>query len=114
VPIEVTRVDLNKSRVTGSTARLKRLRYCLSEARERGFGGKPLAGGWFDLHAPGGGAATAGVPSCELLRRDPNQIVAKGAALIGYKYQIDEEIERLMTPGISRDQAVEKVASATG
>ena len=53
-------------------------------------------------------------PSCKLLRRDPNQIVAKGAALIGYKYQIDEEIERLMTPGVSRDQAIEKVANATG
>jgi molecular chaperone DnaK len=53
-------------------------------------------------------------PSCKLLRKDPNQIVAKGAALIGYKYQIDEEIERMMTPGVSRDQAVEKVASATG
>jgi molecular chaperone DnaK (HSP70) len=53
-------------------------------------------------------------PSCKLLRRDPNQIVAKGAALIGYKYQIDEEIEGLMTLGVSRDQAIEKVASATG
>lgn len=53
-------------------------------------------------------------PQCKLLRRDPNQIVAKGAALIGYKYQIDEEIERLMTPGVSRSQAVKKVASATG
>jgi molecular chaperone DnaK len=51
---------------------------------------------------------------CKLLRRDPNQIVAKGAALIGYKYQIDEEIERLMMPGVSRDEAVERVASAIG
>ncbi len=49
-----------------------------------------------------------------MLRRDPNQIVAKGAALIGYKYQIDEEIERLMTPGVSREQVIEKVATATG
>jgi molecular chaperone DnaK (HSP70) len=53
-------------------------------------------------------------PSCKVLRRDPNQIVAKGAALIGYKYQIDEEIERSMTPGVSRDRAIKKVASATG
>ncbi len=53
-------------------------------------------------------------PQCKLLRRDPNQIVAKGAALIGYKYQIDEEIERLMEPGVSRAQAVKKVAAATG
>ena len=53
-------------------------------------------------------------PSCKLLRRDPNQIVAKGAALIGYKYQIDEEIDRLMKPGVSRDQAIAQVASAAG
>jgi molecular chaperone DnaK (HSP70) len=53
-------------------------------------------------------------PSCRLLRRDPNQIVAKGAALIGYKYQIDEEIERLMTPGVSRARAIESVAGTTG
>jgi molecular chaperone DnaK (HSP70) len=53
-------------------------------------------------------------PSCKLLRKDPNQIVAKGAALIGYKYQIDEEIERQITPGVSRQQAVEKVAGAIG
>ena len=55
-------------------------------------------------------------PSCKLLGRDPNQIVAKGAALIGYKYQIDEEIERLMAPGVSRDQAIESLllANATG
>ena len=53
-------------------------------------------------------------PSCKLLRKDPNQIVAKGAALIGYKYQIDEEIERQMTPGVSRQQAVERVAGAIG
>ncbi len=53
-------------------------------------------------------------PGCKLLRRDPNQIVAKGAALVGYKYQIDEEIERSMTPGVSREQAIEMVAGATG
>ncbi len=53
-------------------------------------------------------------PSCKLLRRDPNQIVAKGAALVGYKYQIDEEIERSMTPGVSRARAIEMVAAATG
>jgi molecular chaperone DnaK len=53
-------------------------------------------------------------PSCRLVRRDPNQIVAKGAALIGYKYQIDEEIERLMTPGVSRARAIENVAGTTG
>jgi len=53
-------------------------------------------------------------PTCKLLRRDPNQIVAKGAALVGFKYQIDEEIERLMTPGVGRERAVETVADATG
>jgi molecular chaperone DnaK len=53
-------------------------------------------------------------PTCRLLRRDPNQIVAKGAALIGYKYQVDAEIERLMTPGVSKARAVEKVAEVTG
>jgi len=53
-------------------------------------------------------------PTCRILRRDPNQIVAKGAALVGYKYQIDEEIERSMTPGVSRARAVETVAAATG
>jgi molecular chaperone DnaK (HSP70) len=53
-------------------------------------------------------------PACRLLRRDPNQIVAKGAALVGYKYQIDEEIERQMTPGVSRARAIEMVADATG
>jgi molecular chaperone DnaK len=53
-------------------------------------------------------------PACKLLRRDPNQIVAKGAALIGYKYQIDEEIDRLMKPGVSRDRAIAQVASAAG
>jgi molecular chaperone DnaK len=52
-------------------------------------------------------------PTCKLLRRDPNQIVAKGAALIGYKYRIDEEIERRMIPGVSRDRAIELVADAT-
>ncbi len=53
-------------------------------------------------------------PTCKLLRRDPNQIVAKGAALVGYKYQIDEEIERSMTPGVAKAQAIERVAAATG
>lgn len=53
-------------------------------------------------------------PSCKLLRRDPNQIVAKGAALVGYKYQIDEEIERSMRPGVSRAHAIELIAHATG
>ena len=52
-------------------------------------------------------------PLCKLLRRDPNQIVAKGAALIGYKYQIDEEIRRVMQSGMSRDKAIKKVAAAT-
>jgi len=41
------------------------------------------------------------------------KIVAKGAALIGYKYQIDEEIERLMTPEWP-GSSLEIVASATG
>ncbi len=53
-------------------------------------------------------------PLCKLVRRDPNQIVAKGAALIGYKYRIDEEIERLKTPGVSRGKAIKEVANATG
>jgi molecular chaperone DnaK len=52
-------------------------------------------------------------PSCKLLRRDPNQIVAKGAALIGYKYQIDEEIDRLMKSGVSRNRE-QLLARATG
>jgi molecular chaperone DnaK len=53
-------------------------------------------------------------PTCKLIRRDPNQIVAKGAAMIGYKYQVDEEIEKSMIPGVSRADAVAKVAEATG
>jgi molecular chaperone DnaK len=41
-------------------------------------------------------------PLCKLVRRDPNQIVAKGAALIGHKYRIDLEIERLLISQANR------------
>nr|VFK28940.1 MAG: Molecular chaperone DnaK (HSP70) [Candidatus Kentron sp. MB]VFK33412.1 MAG: Molecular chaperone DnaK (HSP70) [Candidatus Kentron sp. MB]VFK76154.1 MAG: Molecular chaperone DnaK (HSP70) [Candidatus Kentron sp. MB] len=67
--------------------------------------------------------------SCEIKRIDPNQIVAKGAALFGYRCQLDQEIRIRVaektgvdaetveiddTPAEIHDEAVREVADAHG
>jgi molecular chaperone DnaK (HSP70) len=53
-------------------------------------------------------------PSFKFLRNDPNEIVAKGAALLGLKFQMQDEIDRLMAGGASRQEATAAFARETG
>lgn len=53
-------------------------------------------------------------PSFEFLRNDPNQIVAKGAALIGFKYEAQDDLDRMMAGGASRDEATKTIAHESG
>ena len=45
---------------------------------------------------------------------DPDEVVAKGAALMGLKFALGESIEELIERGFRRDEAVRRVSDETG
>ncbi|MGA2127130.1 MAG: Hsp70 family protein, partial [Xanthobacteraceae bacterium] len=53
-------------------------------------------------------------PALPRLRKDPNQIVATGAALLGFKYQVDDTIKALIDKGMSHPEAIRKTADNVG
>jgi molecular chaperone DnaK (HSP70) len=115
VAVKITRADFEQITRHRLDRTIEQTKILLERGREQGVSGETIllvGGSTFMLQVEA--RLQHEFPFCKLLRKDPNQIVAKGVALIGYKYRIDEEIEKFMKSGVSRDEAAEKVATATG
>jgi molecular chaperone DnaK (HSP70) len=115
VPIEVTRDDFERITRHRLDRTIMLTRQVLARASEQGAAvNKVLLVGGSTFMPQVDARLKEEFPSYKLLRSDPNLIVAKGAALIGLKYQLDAEIQHLTTTTNNQKEAQEAVALAHG